>query len=90
MVTCAQLEPPSALTPATWPLLPPFDQRSCCHIPTMFSSSVGLTSIQGSTSLFGNTSPDWPGTSSAVQAANGLVPETWTRGPAVKSVAAAG
>ena len=70
--------------------LPPLDQRSCCHIPTMFSRLVGLTSIQGSTSLFRNTSPDWPGTSSAVHAANGLVPETWTRGPAVKSIAAAG
>jgi hypothetical protein len=52
-VTCVQLPPPFVLTPATRPRAPPFDQRSCCHVATMFSGSVGLTSTHGSTSVFG-------------------------------------
>ena len=77
--TCVQLEPPLKLTPTTWPLAPPFDHRSACHIPTMLAALVGLTSIQGSTSLSGKTlasgAPDsnCSGTLSAVQPANGLV-----------------
>ena len=60
-----------------------------------FSSgpSVGLTSIQGSTSLLRKLVPVWPVTLSRVQVAiaGGATPETWTSGPmVVKGVAAAG
>src|SRR4051794_23497981 len=91
MTTCVQFEPPFVLTPATWPREPPFDQRSCCHAPTMLPWFAGLTSIQGSTSLFGTLVPVWPATLSGVHPANGEAPETGMRGPTlVKSPASAG
>jgi hypothetical protein len=77
-------DPPFVLTPATSPREPPFDQRSCCQIPTRFAVLVGLTSIHGSTSLPTKTVPDCVPTASAVHPANGLAPDTWTSGPLVK------
>src|SRR5215217_9541597 len=88
--TCCQLLPPLVLTPATSPRAPPLDQRSCCQIPTTLLESVGLTSIQGSTSLLRYTVPDWLAIASAVQPAKALVPETWTSGPGVSGPAATG
>src|SRR5215207_8607700 len=88
--TCCQLLPPLVPTPATSPRAPPLDQRSCCQIPTTLAGLVGLTSIQGSTSLFRYTVPDWLATASAVQPTNALVPETWTSGPGVRGPAATG
>ena len=86
-----QLEPPSKLTPTTWPLAPPFDHRSCCHIPTRLSASVGLTSIQGLDLAVGENLAGLLLHLDVVGGAvpNGLVPETWTRLPAVNGAAPA-
>ena len=85
--TIDQLAPPFMVTPATSPREPPFDQRSCCQTPIMLFAFVGLTSIQGSTSLPMYTVPLWPAALSAVHPASGLAPDTWTSGPSVKLAA---
>src|SRR5919108_4991613 len=56
----------------------------------MLSLSPGLTSIQGSTSLFRYTVPDWAATLSTTQPANGLAPEVATSGPGANGPASAG
>jgi hypothetical protein len=87
MTTSLQESPPSLLTPATRPRAPPSDQRSCCHVLTMLSGFVGLTSTQGSTSVFGKFVPVCP--ESAVHDAKGLTPETFVGVDAVKTPAQA-
>src|SRR5439155_502129 len=89
-----RLPPPFRLTPATSPRDPPSDQRSCCQKATMLFGFVGFTSTQGSTSELRKTfrcpvgsRAICPATSSAVQLANGLVPETWTSAPVMKGPA---
>ena len=87
--TSVKLAPPVKLTLATSPRAPPFDQRSCWKMPTTLLVLVRLTSIQGSTSLFKKTVPDCEPIASAVQPRNGLVPEAWTSGPGIRSLAPA-
>src|SRR3989442_5341115 len=79
--------PPLWVPPATRPLAPPLDQRSCCHTPTMFLGFVGFTSTHGSTSALRKFVPGSPKMS---QAANGLGPETNVRGATLKGTAVVG
>src|SRR5215211_4748139 len=83
-----QVAPLSRLAPTTLPREPPFDQRSCCHAPMMLSPLAGLTSTNGSTSLFRKFSPVWPARPQ-FDPANGLVPDTRTREPTTYELAPA-
>src|SRR5687768_2268647 len=48
-----QLWPPSFEKALIFPVAPPFDQRSCCQLPTTLSGFARLTSTKGSTSAPG-------------------------------------
>src|SRR3989442_9031238 len=87
MTTRFHVLPPLWVTPATRPLAPPLDQRSCCHTPTMFLGFVGFTSTHGSTSALRKFVPGSPKMS---QAANGLGPETNVSGATLKGTAVVG
>src|SRR5262249_51640437 len=72
-----QVWPPSNVAAATSPFAPPFDQRSCCQIPTRCLGFWGSTATDGSTSALGKRvpPPDGPRQESLCQ---GALPETVT------------
>ena len=57
--------PPSNDAVAINACAPPFDERSCCQTAIWLAAPVGLTALNGSTSVFGNTVPPAAGVSHA-------------------------